>query len=59
MTTSSPRPVTTTPASRGSRGRGLEALRERHSGIPGLIGRRLLQIPLVLFVVSILIYWLL
>lgn len=39
-------------------GRGLAVLGERHRGAPALIGYRLVQIPVVLFVVSILVFWL-
>ena len=39
-------------------GRGLAALRARHSGTPALIGQRIVQIPAVLFVVSVLVFWL-
>lgn len=38
--------------------RGLAVLRSRHSRIPRLIGQRLLQVPLVLLVVSVLVFWL-
>ncbi len=38
--------------------RGLAVLRARHSHVPRLIGQRLLQVPLVLLVVSILVFWL-
>jgi peptide/nickel transport system permease protein len=39
-------------------GRGFGRLSERHGRIAGVIGRRLLQIPIVLFVVSVLTFWL-
>ncbi|MBW9108962.1 ABC transporter permease [Microbacterium trichothecenolyticum] len=39
-------------------GRGLAVLGARHRGTPALVGRRLLQIPAVLFVVSVLVFWL-
>ncbi|MDF2507285.1 MAG: transporter permease [Microbacterium sp.] len=39
-------------------GRGLAALGARHRGTPALIGQRLVQIPAVLFVVSVLVFWL-
>ncbi|WP_341947627.1 ABC transporter permease [Microbacterium sp. LWH11-1.2] len=38
--------------------RGLAVLRSRHSQVPRLIGQRLLQVPLVLLVVSVLVFWL-
>lgn len=38
--------------------RGLAVLRSRHSQVPRLIGQRLIQVPLVLLVVSILVFWL-
>ncbi|WP_375385169.1 ABC transporter permease [uncultured Microbacterium sp.] len=37
---------------------GLAVLRARHSRVPILIGRRLIQVPLVLLAVSILVFWL-
>ena len=40
------------------RGRGFGALSERQSRVLMLLGRRLIQIPLVLLVVSVLTYWL-
>lgn len=44
---------------RGPRiGRGLAALGARHRGTPALIGQRMLQIPVVLFIVSVLVFWL-
>jgi peptide/nickel transport system permease protein len=54
-TTSSPRPQA---APGRSPWRALEAVAERRSGIPALIGARLLQIPLVLLAVSALVFWL-
>lgn len=33
-------------------------MRERHRGTPALFGQRLIQIPLVLLVVSVLVFWL-
>lgn len=41
-----------------SRRRGLEPLPERHSRIVRMVGKRLVQIPAVLLVVSILVFWL-
>lgn len=55
--TSSPR-SRQAPASGRSPWRGLEAVVERRSGIPALVGRRLVQIPFVLLVVSVLVFWL-
>ncbi len=54
MTVLNPRPGTADAAAP----RGFGVLSERHSRILGLLGKRLIQIPLVLFVVSILTFWL-
>ncbi|GAA4141403.1 ABC transporter permease [Leifsonia shinshuensis] len=54
MTTTSPRLRDADP----SRGRGLRALAPRHLALTRLAGRRLVQIPLVLLVVSVLVFWL-
>jgi peptide/nickel transport system permease protein len=53
MTVLNPRPGAASAAPRGS-----GALSERHSQILGLLGKRLIQIPLVLFAVSVLTFWL-
>lgn len=52
MTALTPRPEAAAPD------RGLGALSERHGRILRLLGRRLVQIPVVLFVVSMLTFWL-
>ena len=54
MTTTSPRLRDADP----SRRRGLRALAPRHLALTRLAGRRLVQIPLVLLVVSVLVFWL-
>lgn len=56
MTVSSPPADQRTPPR--SRRRGLDALPERHSRILRMTGTRLVQIPAVLLVVSILVFWL-
>ena len=53
MTALNPRTDSTTAA-----GRGLGALSARQGRILGLLGRRIVQIPLVLLVVSVLTFWL-
>ncbi|MDH2416297.1 ABC transporter permease [Nocardioides sp. CER19] len=52
MTTLNPRPGAAAP------GRGFGALAERHGRVLRLLGRRLVQIPVVLLVVSALTFWL-
>ena len=52
MTTLAPRPETSTS------GRGAGVLSDRHGRVLRLLVRRLLQIPVVLFVVSVLTFWL-
>ncbi|WP_300607022.1 ABC transporter permease [Trebonia sp.] len=52
MSALSPGTATTTPE------RGFSALSDRHSRILVLLGKRLIQIPMVLFVVSIMTFWL-
>lgn len=47
-----------TASAQASARRGLAVLRARHSQVPRLIGQRLLQVPLVLLVVSGLVFWL-
>ncbi len=54
MTTTSPRLRDADP----SRRRGLRVLAPRHLALTHLVGRRLVQIPLVLLVVSVLVFWL-
>lgn len=54
MTTTSPRLRDRDPARR----RGLSSLPPRHLALAGVIGRRAIQIPLVLLVVSVLVFWL-
>ncbi|AWB94682.1 ABC transporter permease [Agromyces badenianii] len=56
-TTSGPR-LDTEPARARSPWRGPGSVAERRSGIPALIGQRLIQIPAVLLVVSVLVFWL-